>query len=718
MTTRALTTACLLGAVIAGSAPTFAGSQLELEDVYGIYQRQSPQNNWHTGVIQQAENRVVWTNAAGVNWNLQPDLENDRLLVGPDCPYYQPGAEIGFEVLTGVSQEGTTVVGVSFTGEFFSLVSTESTLSFVLDGGVPTLSDHYRQAVQSWFTARSQYETGDYQAARSTLAALWAQYPIGDDAWWSILSDDPFGLNLGTPPCYYGLRQLTDMTEWRVANPDHPGSDRVLRISVLAVGQSRGIEPTTMQELLDGTGVEVTHEFDERVMADDYRHVRESLSFFSEYIHAITDGQLDVEVRIIPMPDVEVAVTASASTENGPYFATIANYTEPFGSVSDEDIADTDWWWVVYPSHVPDQYDEFQYLPFIAGGMGVGPNGSPCFISDERWLVRKPGHLGVGSYVSDERTTYLPQWLQHEVFHHFYRVWSGFGLEDTSHQWFDRSTWPADFVGQFEPDYYHESLFKRLKGASQPSFVAGIRNATSGGSFENIEIEDVLGNYERIPGQNGYHFGVIRPDGSALEWRNSANVSWGLEPRISEGFLEIGPDCPYYDADLPNNFQLALLENEFGDYLDTLNGFWFNGELYTLDKPCIGDINEDGVVDGTDLSSVLGFWGLTSSTADLDGDGDVDGGDLTLLLANWGPCPGNRRHASSPPPDARRHRLDRAGGIVHRGRPAPARSGDGLIGCSCRHEPGGHRTGCTHQHERSSHLTQERFSKMPGPRIP
>ena len=60
------------------------------------------------------------------------------------------------------------------------------------------------------------------------------------------------------------------------------------------------------------------------------------------------------------------------------------------------------------------------------------------------------------------------------------------------------------------------------------------------------------------------------------------------------------------------------------------------------EAPCIGDINGDGVVNGSDLSQVLGFWGTCLSSdcpADLDGDGSVTGADLSLLLGGWGACP-------------------------------------------------------------------------------
>ena len=58
--------------------------------------------------------------------------------------------------------------------------------------------------------------------------------------------------------------------------------------------------------------------------------------------------------------------------------------------------------------------------------------------------------------------------------------------------------------------------------------------------------------------------------------------------------------------------------------------------------PCTEDLTDDGVVDGADLSLVLGFWGACASSdcpADLNDDGFVDGADLSLLLGAWGACP-------------------------------------------------------------------------------
>ncbi len=45
------------------------------------------------------------------------------------------------------------------------------------------------------------------------------------------------------------------------------------------------------------------------------------------------------------------------------------------------------------------------------------------------------------------------------------------------------------------------------------------------------------------------------------------------------------------------------------------------------------DLNDDGLVDGTDLGLLLSAWG--TGAADLDGNGTTDGTDLGILLGRW-----------------------------------------------------------------------------------
>jgi hypothetical protein len=47
-----------------------------------------------------------------------------------------------------------------------------------------------------------------------------------------------------------------------------------------------------------------------------------------------------------------------------------------------------------------------------------------------------------------------------------------------------------------------------------------------------------------------------------------------------------------------------------------------------------GDLNNDNVVDASDLGSMLANWGQSGST-DINLDGLTDSADLGMLLANW-----------------------------------------------------------------------------------
>ena len=56
---------------------------------------------------------------------------------------------------------------------------------------------------------------------------------------------------------------------------------------------------------------------------------------------------------------------------------------------------------------------------------------------------------------------------------------------------------------------------------------------------------------------------------------------------------------------------------------------------------CLGDLNDDGLVNGADLGLILGAWGICTTPdcqGDLNGDGKVNGADLGLILGAWGFC--------------------------------------------------------------------------------
>ena len=54
-------------------------------------------------------------------------------------------------------------------------------------------------------------------------------------------------------------------------------------------------------------------------------------------------------------------------------------------------------------------------------------------------------------------------------------------------------------------------------------------------------------------------------------------------------------------------------------------------------QSCVGDLNGDRIVNGSDLGILLGQWKQVG-TGDLDGNGVVDGADLGIMLGAWGRC--------------------------------------------------------------------------------
>ncbi|MFT7679329.1 MAG: hypothetical protein ACI8QC_003330 [Planctomycetota bacterium] len=450
-------------------------------------------------------------------------------------------------------------------------------VEFLKPYGLQNFSPHYVDALSALLRAQTEFDRGHYPQAKAILDLLWAAHPPGGPHW-GVLQTQPFGINIGSPPSYYGLRMLTDTTEWRVANPNFGGAQRRARLTVLLVGSTSGIEPQDLQDIQQGTGVAVQHTLHPKLLQGGSRVVHDSLHLFREYVTAMTGGALEVETSIMHLPNLDMDVHAEALP--GRYFAGLTDPSSIWATLPQADIAATDWWWIIYPSHVPEQYPDFQGAEFVTGGMGTGAVGpSPFFIIDDRWLVRKPPHIGTGLYSKIERETYLPQWLQHEFFHHLFRTYPEFGLEDTPHQWFNPANWPADFDGRYEADYFHEALYKRLITATPP-LVSALRYATDDAPWGQFTVSDLLGIYQRQPVLNNWHTGSIQ-FGPVLEWQNQAGVDWNLQPEITNGRFLLGPDCPYYGLGwYGRKFDIVLERDDLGDFLPAIRGFSFTGELY------------------------------------------------------------------------------------------------------------------------------------------
>jgi predicted outer membrane repeat protein len=115
---------------------------------------------------------------------------------------------------------------------------------------------------------------------------------------------------------------------------------------------------------------------------------------------------------------------------------------------------------------------------------------------------------------------------------------------------------------------------------------------------------------------------------------DGVGICGDAEGAVSGEVIELGPvvvgdACADCDASgVVDVLEIALGERDDAD----------GDAIPDVCQDCVGDLDGDGLVDGSDLGILLYEWGSASALSDLDGDGLVDGSDLGILLYEWGLC--------------------------------------------------------------------------------
>jgi len=442
------------------------------------------------------------------------------------------------------------------------------------NGGRENFHPYQVLALETLLFTQKDIENDNLSEAKKRIDFVFSIMPRSDNIWNQIQFQTESTnshctacpINIGGPVSYYGLRMLE-----QIISNDNPSIDKSLELTVVVASCAKVTRPTLPN--LSPETVELN--ISEKILENNNYRLKISSKLFRQWIKSITGGyNVNLNIHI-----VDECVEVNYSDDGEIIRSYVVNPSKLIDKVPIELAEKTDFWWTVVPSGVPGDGTGFN-RHFITGGMGgykrYGDSryNRPHMFSDDAWFIRKPEHMGLGNYHEIELKAYQPQYFQHEFMHYFYAIWSEFGLEKTSHQWFDRSKWPNDFEGVFEPDYYFESIQKRLINAS-PSLAYGLEFPGSPKTSlidpyqYNLESYDsLIGFYEREPIQNDWHKVEIIETNGKLRWRNAAGVTWSLE--IKEGELWTGPDCVYGEQKLG-----VYIENDGG-----ILGLIFQNEVY------------------------------------------------------------------------------------------------------------------------------------------
>jgi hypothetical protein len=327
-------------------------------------------------------------------------------------------------------------------------------------GAKDSFTPMYLEVLTKLLEAEDKVFVKDYRGARVIVEALIAKYPLmkndqPDNVWggnYATGNGKSTRPHLGEPGAYAHLRMLDDITKVGVSKP-LPGTTPLQMAIVMPVCSD--IVPKTGPTLLN-------RRLSPEIGADSYEVVRQSLRLFQSYILAISGGELRLELNFYKID--------SCTQINK---ITGYDYNAPIRQLPSGVVEKTDMFWLIYPSDLNVGSD-------AGGGSGMGgfeASGKPVFISEDDWVIKKRDpDQGGGSRTEVERRIYLPEWVQHEFFHHLFSSWPELKLEETGHQWFDKSKWPADFTGKIEEDYYSEALNKRLYKAT-PSITQKLKRA-------------------------------------------------------------------------------------------------------------------------------------------------------------------------------------------------------------------------------------------------
>ena len=228
--------------------------------------------------------------------------------------------------------------------------------------------------------------------------------------------------------------------------------------------------------------------------------------------------------------------------------------------------------------------------------------------------------------------------------------WTGGGYGMYFYRGTGTGTLQAPIINFAQQRSYHGFSFQTTSTERSTSFSVAVHTGVTWNETLHLGQWSPSGNFDFVtrtlpPTLRAWHAADLRGTGNEDLVLVSADSTGTLGVIWNDGGIEeLSEATTLVQAPGFTFFRAGRSEQADGERVLAVGGSSSLLRVFAVDCeptiPCPGDLNNDGVVNGADISVVLGFWGLNGKpvAADINGDGIVDGADLAILLSGWGDC--------------------------------------------------------------------------------
>lgn len=222
-----------------------------------------------------------------------------------------------------------------------------------------------------------------------------------------------------------------------------------------------------------------------------------------------------------------------------------------------------------------------------------------------------------------------------------------FEYTNPSGDWVEADRFPGDGPDMVD---FEERTIMLGDDAEHEDVRVRFRNTSTSDGFDDFFIDDVtLSSTPILPGP----FALNNPADGATGVSVSPGFNWQASEFANDYILQIDDDPDFSSPILDFSTGLTAFSNPGfqlpGDgvyfwrvFAENVNGQTIATEpsrSFTVGNPvCVGDCDNNGVVDFNDLVAALFRFGQSEEACDADGNGTVEFNDLTATLFRFGPC--------------------------------------------------------------------------------